>query len=181
MRDEVLTLIIIIVPLSLAAVGGASSIYAPLQYQTVDVHQWLTAREFLDLFALARVTPGPGSMITALIGWKVAGLPGALAATLALFVPSCLVCFFVARAWNRYRGTKWHTAIEKGLRPVAGGLVLAAVVVLLRLAETGPMAWAVVIAATLALTWWPRMHPAILLAGGAVIFLAAQAAGFSVL
>jgi len=181
MRDDVLTLAIIIVPLSLAAVGGASSIYAPLQHQTVDVQQWLTAREFLDLFALARVTPGPGSMITTLIGWKVAGLPGAITATLALFVPSCLVCFFVSRAWNRYRGTVWHTAIEKGLRPLAGGLVLAAVAVLLRLAETGPFSWAVVAAATLALTWWPKMHPVILLAGGAVIFLAAQAAGLSVL
>ena len=181
MRDEVLALAIIIVPLSLAAVGGASSIYAPLQHQTVDVYGWLTAREFLDLFALARVTPGPGSMITTLIGWKVAGLAGALAATLALFVPSCVVCFFVARAWNRYRGTAWHTAIEKGLRPVAGGLVLAAVVVLLRLAETGPMGWAVVAASAAALTWWPKLHPVILLIGGAVIFLGAQAMGLTTL
>jgi chromate transporter len=179
MRDEVLALIIIIVPLSLAAVGGASSIYAPLQHQTVDVHHWLTAREFLDLFALARVTPGPGSMIATLVGWKVAGLPGALAATLALFVPSCLVCFFVSRAWNRYRGTDWHTAIEKGLRPLAAGLVLAAVVVLLRLAETGPLAWAVVLAATAVLTWLPKLHPFMLLLGGAAIFLAARAAGFA--
>jgi chromate transporter len=177
MRDDVLALIIILVPLSLAAVGGASTIYAPLQHQTVDVQQWLTAREFLDLFALARVTPGPGSMIATLIGWKVAGLAGAIAATLALFVPSCLVCFFISRAWNKYRGTVWHTAIEKGLRPLAAGLVLAAVVVLLRLAETGPLAWGVVAIAALALTWWPKVHPGILLIGGGAIFLAAQASG----
>src|SRR5581483_5806593 len=82
MRENVLlTLILIISPLSLAAIGGASSIYAPLQHQVVDVHQWLSAREFLDLFAVARVTPGPGSMLTTLIGWKMAGLPGALVAT----------------------------------------------------------------------------------------------------
>ncbi|MEX0841390.1 MAG: chromate transporter [Xanthobacteraceae bacterium] len=180
MRDDpIIALAIIIVPLSLAAVGGASSIYAPLQHQTVDVYQWLSAREFLDLFALARVTPGPGSMITTLIGWKMAGLPGALVATLALFVPSCLVCFFVARAWNRYRGTLWHTAIEKGLRPLAAGLVLAAVVVLMRLAESGPLSWGVVAASAGALTWWPKIHPGILLIGGAAIFLAARAAGLT--
>ena len=181
MRDEVVALIIIIVPLSLAAVGGASSIYAPLQHQTVDVYQWLSAREFLDLFALARVTPGPGSMITTLIGWKVAGLPGAFAATLALFVPSCLVCFFVSRAWNRHRGMGWHTAIEKGLRPVAGGLVLAAVAVLMRLAETGPLEWAVVAIAVAVLTWLPKLHPFFLLLGGAAIFLGARAVGLATL
>ena len=75
------------------------------------------------MFAIARVTPGPGSMITTLIGWKVAGLAGALVATLALFVPACIGCFVAARAWNKYRGTEWHTAIETGLRPVAAGIV----------------------------------------------------------
>jgi chromate transporter len=182
MRDDpLIAMMLIIVPLSLAAVGGASSIYAPLQHQTVDVHHWLTDREFLEMFALARVTPGPGSMIATLIGWKVAGLPGALVATLSLFVPSCLVCFFIARAWNKYRGTEWHTAIETGLRPLAGGLVLAAVAVLLRLAETGPLSWGVVAVATAILMWRPKLHPAIVLAGGAVIFLAAQAAGLTTL
>lgn len=182
MRDDpLIVMMLIIAPLSLAAVGGASSIYAPLQHQTVDVHRWLTEREFLDLFALARVTPGPGSMITTLIGWKVAGLPGAIVATLSLFVPSCLVCFFAARAWNKYRGTEWHTAIEKGLRPLAAGLVLAAVAVLMRLADTGPLSWGVVAAATAVLMWLPKLHPAIVLVGGAAIFLAAQAAGLTVL
>ena len=182
MRDDpLIALMIIIAPLSIVAVGGASSIYAPLQHQTVDVHQWLSAREFLEMFAIARVTPGPGSMIATLIGWKVAGLPGALVATLSLFVPSCIVCFFVARAWNKYRGTEWHTAIETGLRPVASGLVLAAVVVLLRLAQTGPLSWGVVAAATALLMFLPKLHPALVLAGGAAVFLAAHAAGLSAL
>ncbi len=176
MRDDpLLALITIIVPLSLAAIGGASSIYAPLQHQTVDVQQWLTAREFLDLFALARVTPGPGSMLATLIGWKVAGLSGALVATLALFVPSCLVCFFVARAWNRYRGTVWHTALENGLAPMGAGFVLAAVLALLRLTDTGPLAWVLAAAVAGVLAWWPKLHPVFLLLGGAVVFLAAQA------
>jgi chromate transporter len=180
MRDDPLILLLIIIaPLSLAAVGGASSIYAPLQHQTVDVYQWLSAREFLEMFALARVTPGPGSMITTLIGWKVAGLPGAVVATLALFVPSSLFCFFAARAWNRYRGTAWHTALEKGLRPLAAGLVLAAVAVLIRLAETGPLSWGVVAVATAILAWQPKLHPAFVLVGGAVVFLVAQAAGLT--
>jgi len=176
MRDSVyLTLILIISPLSLAAIGGATSIYAPLQHQVVDVQQWLTAREFLDLFALARVTPGPGSMLTTLIGWRLAGLPGALVATLALFIPPCLLCYGVAHAWNRYRGTKWHTALERGLTPVGLGFMFAAVMTLLRLGDSGPLAWSVAAGVAAVLTLVPKLHPMILLAGGGVVFLAVHA------
>jgi len=180
MRENVLlTLILIISPLSLAAIGGASSIYAPLQHQVVDVHQWLSAREFLDLFAVARVTPGPGSMLTTLIGWKMAGLPGALVATLALYVPPCLLCYGVARAWNRYRGTQWHTALERGLAPVGLGFMAAAVLSLLRLGDTGPLAWLVAAGVAAVLTWMPKLHPLLLLAAGGVVFLAAHVMGIA--
>src|SRR5207249_5531860 len=64
-----IALIIVIAPLSLVALGGASAIYAPLQYQAVDVYHWVTGREYLELFAIARVTPGPGSMLTTILGW----------------------------------------------------------------------------------------------------------------
>ena len=179
MRDEPLALLIVIAPLSLVAIGGASGIYAPLQHQSVDVYHWLTAREFLEIFAIARVTPGPGSMITTLIGWKVAGLAGALVATLALFVPASIGCFFAARVWNKYRGTEWHTAIETGLRPLAAGIVAAAVVVLLRLAETGPLSWLVLGVASLVFVLLPKLHPGLILVGGGVAYVAAYFAGMT--
>src|SRR5215204_3834757 len=98
-----ITFIIVFAPLSLLAIGGASSIYAPLQHQAVDIYQWVGGREYLELFAIARVTPGPGSMLATLIGWRVAGLPGALVATLSLYIPCSVLCFRVAHTWNRYR------------------------------------------------------------------------------
>ena len=44
MRDDLFALTIVIAPLSLVAIGGASGIYAPLQHETVDVYHWLSAR-----------------------------------------------------------------------------------------------------------------------------------------
>jgi chromate transporter len=177
MRDEpLIALILVIAPLSLLAVGGAGSIYAPLQQQAVDVHHWLSGREYLELFAVARVSPGPGSMLATLIGWKIAGLPGALVATLALYVPCSVLCFLVARTWNRYRGTPWHKAIGDGLRPIAAGLMISGGVMLLRVADTSLLAWLVAAASTALLIWRPRLHPLALLAGGAAIFVAVQAA-----
>jgi chromate transporter len=174
-ENPLIALIVVIAPLSLAAIGGASSIYAPLQRQTVDVYQWLSGREYVELFAIARVTPGPGSLLATLIGWRVAGLAGALVATLALYVPSTVLCYGIARVWTRYRGTRWHNAIESGLRPIAGGLMLAGGVAILRVDGTSPLAWTVALGATAVLFWRPLLHPLILLGAGAVTFIAVHA------
>jgi chromate transporter len=176
MRDDpLIQLIIVIAPLSLLAIGGASAIYAPLQQQTVDVYRWISAREYLELFAIARVTPGPGSMLTTLIGWKVAGLLGALVATLALYVPSSLLCYGVAHTWRRYRGTKWHSAIENGLRPIGAGLMIAGGVMILRIEDSGWLAWVVAFAVLGVMTWRPAVHPMLLLAIGAAMFVVMRA------
>jgi chromate transporter len=69
MRESILLkLVIVLAPLSIASIGGATGIYAPLQHELVEAQGWLTPREFLDLFAIARVTPGPSSMLATLIG-----------------------------------------------------------------------------------------------------------------
>lgn len=179
MREgALLTIIAVMAPLSLVSIGGASSVYAPLQHQAVEVLQWLTPREFLELFAIARITPGPGTMLAALIGFKVAGLPGAAVATLALFVPSSVLCFVIARVWERYRARPWHQAFESGLAPIGTGLMFAGVLAMLRLGAAGPawlLSWSVAAIVAALLTWRAGLHPMALLAGGAALFVAAQA------
>jgi chromate transporter len=175
MRDsELLALIAILAPLSIASIGGAASVYAPLQHQTVDVHQWLTGREFVEMFAIARVTPGPGTMLATLIGWKVAGLAGALVATLALFLPASILCYLIARVWNRYRGKPWHAAVEQGLAPIGAGLLFAGVLAILRIGAVGPLSWAAAAGVTGLMVWRPRLHPFALLIGGALVFVAIE-------
>src|SRR5215475_1380305 len=149
MREaSLLAIIAVLAPLSLVSIGGASSVYAPLQHQTVEVLQWLTPQEFLELFAIARITPGPGSMLATLIGFKVAGLPGAAVATLALFVPSSLLCFGIARLWDRYHARPWRRAFEDGLAPIGAGLMFAGALAVLRLGAAGPrwfLSWTIAI------------------------------------
>ena len=177
MRDEgtLIVMIAILAPLSLVSIGGAASVYAPLQHQTVDVYHWLTGQEFIDLFAIARVTPGPGTMLATLIGWKVAGLTGALVATLALFVPATVLCYLISRVWNRYRGKPWHEAFEQGLAPIGAGLLFAGVLAILRIGAGGPLAWATAGGVAALLLWRPKLHPFALLTGGALLFIAIRA------
>jgi chromate transporter len=177
MPDDIRTLLaltLVFVPLSLFSIGGGTALLAEIEHQSVAVHGWTTQREFADLFAISRAAPGPGTMLSALIGWKAAGLPGALTATLALYLPSSLLVYCGVRLWGRWRGSVWYMAIERGLAPIAAGLILSGGVAVLRASPWGPALWAAVIASTVLIYYCSRLHPLILFsAGGALFGLAA--------
>jgi chromate transporter len=171
MRDDdlLLTIFLIMLPLSFLSIGGGASIIAPLQNQTVNVHQWMTSREFIDIFAISRAAPGPGSILVTLIGWKVAGWWGAIVATLGIFVPSSVLCYGVSMVWTRYRGTIIHTAFERGLAPIGIGLLMSGAITVLRTAETG---WTGLVIAALStgVLVWKSIHPLLVLAAGGAIY-----------
>src|SRR3954469_2898161 len=170
-NDLTWALVAVFVPFSLTSIGGGPSVFAGIQHQAVDVHNWVSAREFVDLFAISRGAPGPGTMLTTLIGWKVAGWWGALVATLALFVPSSILCYCVARVWGRHRGRRWHTAVENGLSPIGAGLLLAGVISIFRIAETGVVAVMLALASAATVHYFKTIHPLLILGVGALIFV----------
>lgn len=173
MRDETLVaLILVFVPFSLISIGGGSAIIAAIQHEAVVVRQWVAGPEFINIFAVSRAAPGPGTMLATLIGWKVARWPGAAVATLALYVPSSLVALAVFRASNAHRGTRWHTIAREGLAPVGSGLVLAGVIAIFRLSSGGGVAAGIVLASLCVLLALPRVPVLLILAGGAAISVA---------
>jgi chromate transporter len=173
MPDNILLrLLLVFVPLSLLSVGGGQSIVADIHRQSVGVYGWMSDARFLDLFGLSRMTPGPGSLLVTLVGWQAAGWAGALVATAAIFTPSSLLVYGLARLWARYRGARWQRVVETGLAPVAAGMVLAASFTVLSAAEGGVLAWAVAAVSGLTLLF-TRVNPLLLLAAGAVVFLLA--------
>ena len=157
--------------LSLIAVGGINPILPELHRQVVDVYGWMASDRFTELFAIAQGAPGPNLLVVTLIGWNVAGLPGAVAATVAICMPSGLLAFFVSRLWDRFRMAHWRMAIQAGLIPVTVGLVAAGAYVLARAADTSLFAAAITLATACAVTF-TRVHPLLCLAAAAVLGLA---------
>ena len=153
--------------LSLLAVGGGTAVIPDMQRAAL-AQGWMSGREFLDLYALSRIAPGPGSLLVTLIGQKVAGLPGAAVATLAMFVPSCLLLHLGARFFRRLSEASWRGVAERGLAPVGIGLTYAAAIVLIRDTEHAPAAYALTAAATLVLAA-TRVHPLLVLGAGAAL------------
>ncbi|EWY41696.1 chromate transporter [Skermanella stibiiresistens SB22] len=165
-----LALAIVFVPLSLVSFGGGVSVLPAIQHQTVDIQAWATEREFVELFAVSRTAPGPGSMLVTLVGWKVAGWGGALITTLSMFVPSSILCFMAAGAWARHEGKRWHTVIQSGLAPVGTGLIAAGVISLFRIADGGPASWATAAVTAAILLARPRTPPILPLAAAGAVF-----------
>jgi chromate transporter len=167
MRGDLLwTLFIVFVPMSFLAIGGGASILAPIHHQAVEVYGWISQREFVDMFAISRAAPGPGSLIVVLIGLKAAGIAGAAVSFAAMFAPSCLAVHIAARYWQRAARSAWRALVERALAPVAVGLTFASGLALMRGTEHGWMPWGITIVST-ALFSLTEINPILLLAVGA--------------
>ena len=122
------------------------------------------------------MAPGPGTLLVTLIGWQVAGIPGAIVASFAIFTPTALLVYGLARLWARYRGARWQLALEAGLRPVAAGMILASGLVLIEALEGGWVARGIAVAST-GVLMATRVNPLLLMGGGAVVFIVLHGIG----
>lgn len=157
--------------LSLIAVGGAVTVLPEMHRSIVEVHGWMSGAQFAELFALAQAAPGPNILVVSLVGWKVAGLSGAVVATAAMCVPSCVLTYAVSGVWQRFRGARWRSAVEDGLVPVTVGLMLAGGYLITVSADHSIGAFAIT-AATAAIVLTTRIHPLWVFAAGGLLGLA---------
>ena len=120
------------------AFGGGFGSIPLIQAQVVDAHSWLTTKEFVDGIALGQITPGPVFITATFIGYRVAGIAGAIAATLAVFTPSVTAIILLAHLHGRIQD-HWATrAIIKGLQAGFIGLILS---VTLQFATKSLLSW----------------------------------------
>ncbi len=116
--------------MSLFAVGGAAAAVPEMHRIAVEVQHWMTDMQFADAYAIAQLSPGPNVLIVTLIGYAVAGIPGALAATLAMCLPTALLAYVVSRFLTRASGARWPSIIRTALVPLSIGLMAASALVL---------------------------------------------------
>lgn len=156
--------------LSLVAFGGAGAVLPELHRLAVGTRHWMDDATFAHLVAISQATPGPNAIIATLIGWHVAGLSGALAATTAMCGPSSLLIFIFMRFWEKIRGTRWRLIIQTGIAPLAIGLVLASGCIVTRGVDTGWGAYGLT-AATVLVVLNSRLNPLWLIGLGALLGL----------
>jgi chromate transporter len=156
--------------LSLLAFGGGNAVLPEMQRIAVDAHHWMTADTFLQLFAIAQAAPGPNILVVTLVGWQVAGLAGAAISTVALCGPSSLVIFAYERMRSRFAGERLSRAVDRGVAPLAIGLVLAGGYLIARSADADWRHGALTVI-TVFMALRSRLNPLWLIATGAVLGL----------
>ena len=154
--------------LSLVSVGGIPSVMPEMQRLVVDVQGWMSAAEFTQLFAIAQAAPGPNVLVTALVGWKVAGIAGGLVALAAFCVPAGVLAYSIGGYWDRMRDAPWRKVVQRALIPVTVGFVVSGGYVLAT--PQGPE-WktALIAVASAAVLYATRLNPLWILAGGGVL------------
>lgn len=156
--------------MSLFAVGGANSAIPEMHRVAVDVHHWLNDKQFADVFAISQLSPGPNVLIVTLIGYAVAGVGGALVATLSMCVPTAILAYGVSRVLTRSSHSRWPAIIQAALVPLSIGLMGASALVL-ALASDRTWPAAPITAAAAAVAFATRLNPLwLLLAGGLLGF-----------
>lgn len=168
---DLLDLVLLLVRLSFAAFGGGVAILPELERVVVSQHHWLTAQQFAGSYALGQLTPGPGMLMVIAIGYKVAGVPGALLAMLAMFLPVGTVAYLAGWRLEKAQRSPWRAAIQRGMAPVTVGLLLAGSYTLIRTAVIDS-ATAVIVAVAVLMLLSRRIPPILIVfAGGAAGWL----------
>jgi chromate transporter len=153
--------------LSLISVGGLPSVMPELQRFVVDVKGWLTPADFIQAFAVGQAAPGPNVLIASLIGWKVAGLAGALVALGAMCFPAAVLAWWVAELWDRFKDSPWRLAIQRAIAPIVVAMIFSGGVVLATPDSPDWRLW-LIAAASAAGMLLSKLNPLWLLAGGAI-------------
>ena len=107
--------------------GGGYAAMPLIQNQVVQLHPWLSQSEFTDLITISQMTPGPLAVNSAtFVGTRIAGVPGALAATIGCVLPSCILVTILAKIYLKYRSLSLLQGILKSLRPAVIAMIAAA-------------------------------------------------------
>jgi chromate transporter len=121
-------LLITFFKIGLVSFGGGYAILSVIEREAVGQH-WMTSADFAQAVALAGMAPGPIATNSAvLIGYKTAGVPGAVAATLGMILPSFMIIVALAVFFFRAGRERWLQVIFYGLKPMVAALIIYAAI-----------------------------------------------------
>lgn len=154
----------------LLAWGGGPSMIPMIRAETLR-HGWLNDVEFLDALAMGNALPGPiATKLSGYVGFRVAGWPGATAATIGMAFPTVVLLLLMASIYLRFKEAPWMQSVMSGLRPAAVALLVATIVELWPASMAG-MRPILIGGATLVALLGFHVHPAVAIVGAGLLGL----------
>ncbi len=166
--STLLTVAAVFASLSLVSIGGGNTVLPEIHRAAVETHGWMTDQQFADIYAISEAAPGPSSMISSLVGYKAAGLLGALVAIVAILGPSSILMYVACLTWERFHDAKWRIAFERGLAPVSLGLLFSSGFTVVRSSDHSVTAYIITVLTTVLLLR-TKISPLIIMAAAGVL------------
>lgn len=129
---------LLLMKLGLLAFGGGFTLIPLIQQEVVGRLGWLSTREFIDGIALGQMTPGPIMITATFVGYRIAGVVGAIASTLAVFFPSFLVLVATVPHFDRIKRLR---TVQWMIRGVLAGFIGLLVFVLWQFGQASLVDW----------------------------------------
>ena len=168
---------------------GGGYAMLPLIQSEVVARGWMQEADLINFIAVSESTPGPFAVnVSTYIGAELAGIPGALAATLGVILPSFVIILIVAKCFDRFRKSKFVSGCMVGLRAAVIGLIASALLSIgravlfpegfdLTVLQSSAFWFSFSVFALIAFLAFKKKHPITLIAAAALLGIAAGYAG----
>ncbi len=154
--------------MSLLAVGGGTAVIPEMQ--SVLKHQFgLDHTQFVHIYSIGQLAPGPNMLMVLVIGTQLAGALGAGTVLLSFFLPSSLLCFYVGRLWEKIGESPWRRAVQNALEPISIGLMVSGVYAVGKSAITNEITLGLTCVASLLLLL-TKINPVLAILGSGVVY-----------
>jgi chromate transporter len=171
LASPLLILFVVFARIGLATFGGGFAMIPAIEHEVVATRHWLSDAAFNDAIVLGQITPGPIAIASTFIGYRVAGLGGALMATIGMFTPPLVLSLFAGRSLKTFQGNAFVQGALHGITPAMAGILAAAAVALWRTSVHGIAPAIIAIIAGLILMTTRRILPFFVLAAGGIVML----------
>ncbi len=158
----------ILIVINALTIGGGFVMLPMLQKEFVVTNHWLTNHEFLDAIAIGQLTPGPLTVMNAVIGYKVSGLTGAILAMVSSYLPCIIIVTVVAKYYYDYRESIIVRSGFKGIRPAVIGLLAAVAISLGHTALVDPRTFSIAIL-SFAVIVFTKIDPSFVIIGAGIL------------
>jgi len=166
--DTLLALLWSFTKIGCVGYGGGPSMVPLIKEEVVNLQQWMSVTDFMDILAIGNALPGPiATKISVVVGYQVAGIPGAIVATLGIVMPSVIALVLLLKFVAHIKDNPRVKSMLKGLRPVVVAMLAYAAWDLSFGSLTDVVTW-IIGGITLALMIFTKIHPALFVVAGAV-------------
>jgi chromate transporter len=155
--------------ISLLAFGGGQAALPLIERIAVGETGWVSPQDFATAVAFGYVTPGPVLITTTFLGYRAAGFSGAGAATLGIFLMPWALAAAAAQQLQRFMQHLWLQNFGRGAAAAVVGLLVVTALHLARPTFASGWPYAGIAGVALILALWTKIHPIVLLGGGAVV------------